>query len=167
MPRQHAVPALIAAALLAGCASTPEPLRRPVADLTPRQAREVGNTGPEVRWGGRIVQTRSAGDRTCFELIGSALDRHRRPARMVDDGSGRFIACKAGYYDPTVFLRNRELTVVGRIDGFEPAAHGSGAPIPRVAADAVFLWPRARPVDARYPSPRPWPWFGVDWDRGW
>lgn len=168
MPRHLPAIALacVAAAALAACASVPEPLRRDVADLTPRQARDAGRSDVEVRWGGRIVQTRNLGDRTCFDLIGSALDRDGRPADMTDDGSGRFVACRAGYYDPAVFLRNRELTVVGRIDGFEPA-RGHGAPQPRVAADAVFLWPKARPVDSRYPSARPWPWWGVDWDRGW
>ena len=38
---------------------------------------------------------------------------------MSEDGSGRFIACKAGFYDPAIFLKNRELTVLGRIDGYE------------------------------------------------
>ncbi len=155
-------------ALLGACASVPEPLRRDVAELTPRQARDVGRPGLDVRWGGRIVETRPMRDRTCFDMIGSALDRDGRPADMTDDGSGRFVACKAGYYDPAVFLRNRELTVVGRIESFEPSRTGAYAgPVPQVAADAVFLWPKARPVDARYPAARPWPWFGVDWDPGW
>lgn len=157
--------AFAATALLAGCASLPVPLRGEVAAITPAQARDVGRPGLPVRWGGRIVETRAQRDLTCFELIGSALDSEGRPADMTDDGSGRFVACKPGYYDPAVFLRNREVTVLGRIDGFE--ARPTGAREPRVAADVVILWPQAREVDARYPAPRPWPWFGWDWEGGW
>lgn len=159
---------LATATLLGACASLPEPLQRDVVDITPAQAREAGRPGLPVRWGGRIVETRPLGDRTCFELIGSALDRDGRPLDMTDDGSGRFVACKAGFYDPAVFLKNRELTVVGRIDGFEEQLVGVyDYPPPRVAADVVVLWPEAYPVDARYPAARPWPWFGWDWDGGW
>lgn len=160
--------AVLLAAALGACATVPEPLQREVVDITPRQAREVGRPGLDVRWGGRIVQTRAERDRTCFDLVGSALDRDGRPADMTDDGSGRFVACRAGYYDPAVFLPNREVTVVGRIEGFgDPLASRYDDRRPRVAADAVFLWPKARPVDARYPSARPWPWLGWDWDPKW
>lgn len=159
---------LATAALLGACASLPEPLRGEVVDITPAQAREAARPGLPVRWGGRIVETRPLGDRTCFELIGSALDHDGRPSDMTDDGSGRFVACKAGFYDPAVFLKNRELTVVGRIDGFdEHLVDVYDYPAPRVAADVVVLWPEAYPVDARYPAARPWPWFGWDWDGGW
>jgi outer membrane lipoprotein len=156
------------ALLGAGCASLPAPLQRDVVDITPAQAREVGRPGLDVRWGGRIVETRPLRDRTCFSMIGSALDRDGRPRDMTDDGSGRFIACKAGFYDPAVFLKNRELTIVGRIDGFENQRIGEyDYRQPRVAADAIFLWPKAYEVDSRYPAGRPWPWWGVDWYGGW
>jgi outer membrane lipoprotein len=87
---------------------------------------------------------------------------------MSEDGSGRFIACKAGFYDPAIFLKDRELTVLGRIDGYESRKIGDyDYRQPRVAADVVYLWPKARPVDVRYPAPRPWPWYGWDWGPGW
>ena len=159
---------LLGAVLLPACATLPEPLQREVVELTPAQAREAGRPGLPVRWGGRIVETRPERTQTCFEMIGSALDRDGRPNDMTDDGSGRFIACKAGFYDPAIFLKNRELTVVGRIDGFESRRIGDyDYRQPRVAAEVVYLWPKAYPVDVRYPVPRPWPWWGFDWHPGW
>ena len=159
---------MLAASLLAACATLPQPLRSEVTEITPAQAREAGRPGLPVRWGGRIVKTEPLKDRTCFEMIGSALDGDGRPSDMTDDGSGRFIACKSGFYDPAIFLKNREVTFVGRIDGFETRTIGEyDYRQPRMAADVIYLWPEAREVDARYPVPRPWPWWGWDWYPGW
>ena len=159
---------VLAVLLLPACATLPQPLQGEVTDLTPAQAREAGRPGLPVRWGGRIVATEPLADRTCFEMIGSALDADGRPSDMTDDGSGRFVACKAGFYDPAIFLKNRELTVLGRIDGFETRKIGQyDYRQPRVAADVIYLWPKAREVDARYPVPRPWPWWGWDGGPGW
>lgn len=164
----HTLAFATALVLISGCASLPEPLQRDTTAITPAQVRDTGRTGMQVRWGGRIVETRPLADRTCFDLIGSALNAQGRPTDMTDDGTGRFIACKPGFYDPAIFLRNREITVVGMVEGFEQRRIGEyDYNQPRVAAEVIYLWPHARPVDARYPAPRPWPWFGWDWGRGW
>lgn len=161
------LPAL-AALLLPACATMPQPLQAEVTPITPAQARETGQPGATVRWGGRIVKTEPLRDRTCFEVISSTLDADGRPADMTEDGTGRFIACKAGFYDPAIFTRNREVTFVGRIEGFEHRTIGEyDYRQPRIAADVIYLWPEARTVDARYPAPRPWPWWGWDWGPGW
>ena len=107
------------ASLACACATVPAQLQGDVTQITPAQAREAGRPGLPVRWGGRIVATRASAERTCFEMIGSELSVYGRPRHMTDDGSGRFIACGAGYYDPAVYLKNRELTVTGRLEGFE------------------------------------------------
>ena len=160
--------AITACGLLSACVTLPTPLQAEVTNITPAQARDAGRPGLPVRWGGRIVQTEPLQDRTCFQMIGSALDGEGRPLDMTDDGSGRFIACKAGFYDPAIFLKNREVTFVGLIDGFEERKVGLyDYRQPRVAADVIYLWPQAYPVDVRYPSPRPWPWWGWDWYPGW
>ena len=92
--------AVACAVLACSCASVPAPLQGDVADITPAQARDAGRPGLPVRWGGRIVSARAQGDRTCFELIGSELSVYGRPRHMYNDGSGRFVACTPGYYDP-------------------------------------------------------------------
>lgn len=154
-----------AASLAGGCATTPASLQGDAVDITPAQARDVGRAGVPVRWGGRIVSVRAQSERTCIELIGSQLSVYGRSKHMYDDGSGRFVACSPGYLDPAVYLKNRELTVVGRLDGFEAPSSGSrGYARPRVAADNVHLWPEAPNHDPRYPySKHPWPWAGWGW----
>lgn len=154
--------------LSSACASLPQPLQGQATPITPVQAREANQSGVEVRWGGRIVETRPGADETCFDMIGSPLESSGRPARMSDVGYGRFIACKAGFYDPAVFTKNREVTVMGKLVGFENRKIGQyDYRQPKVAADVVYLWPQARPVDSRYPMHRPWPWWTWDWGPGW
>ena len=74
---------LLALALLSACATLPQPLQGEVVELTPAQARESGRPGLPVRWGGRIVRTEPMSDRTCFEMIGSALDADGRPVGVI------------------------------------------------------------------------------------
>ncbi|MDQ3229808.1 MAG: Slp family lipoprotein, partial [Pseudomonadota bacterium] len=72
------------------------------------------------------------------------------------------------FYDPAIYLKNRELTFVGRIDGYENRKIGlTDSRFPRVAAEVVYLWPLAPGLDPRYPYPRrPWPWAGWEWSDG-
>lgn len=153
------------AIVLGACRPVPGELRGDTVDISPAEARVVGREGLPVRWGGRIVATRPMGQRTCFELIGSALSVYARPRHMADEGYGRFVACAPGFYDPALYLKNREVTVLGRIEGFEPSRLATpGYAQPRVAATSVYLWPQAPDSDPRYPYPRrPWPWWGWDW----
>lgn len=154
--------------LLSSCYTVPKPLKADVYRITPVQAVEIDRSGVPVRWGGRIVETRPMGSYTCFDMVGSELSIGGRPRSMTQDGSGFFIACRTGFYDPAIYLKNRELTFVGRIDGYENRKIGlTDSRFPRVAADVVYLWPQAPGLDPRYPYPRrPWPWAGWEWSDG-
>jgi outer membrane lipoprotein len=135
------LPALLATAL-SGCASAPPDLQAAGAPLTPEQAEAEQRAGEQVRWGGRIVEVRTEKLRSCFEVVGAPLDASGRP-RRVDRSTGRFIACRSGFYEPQVFARGRELTITGRIDGFETRPVGEfDYHYPHVAADSVHLWPK-------------------------
>src|SRR3546814_1580673 len=52
-------------------------------------------------------------------MISTRLNANGRPYWATDDTGGRFIACRAGFYDPAVFEKNREVSFTGRIDGYE------------------------------------------------
>jgi outer membrane lipoprotein len=150
----------VAAVLLAACATQPLPLQGEFTDITPRDAVQRDSTGTMVRWGGRIVRTEPQSNRTCFEMISTRLGSYGRPYWASDDVGGRFIACKAGFYDPAVFQVNREVTFTGRIDGYENRKIGGyDYRFPRVAADVVYLWPVRERVDV-ITRPAPWPWWG-------
>lgn len=132
--------ALAAALALAGCAALPPPLQGEFAELPPRAAGER-DRGTPVRWGGRLVELQPSGARTCFELIAQPLAANARPDGS-DASLGRFVACRAGDFPASRFRPNREVTVTGRIEGM--ATTPDGAQVPRVAADAVVLWPVRR-----------------------
>ncbi len=148
------------AVTLPGCATQSGPLRGEFADLSPHQASDKDSTGATVRWGGRIVRTEPLADRTCFEMLSTRLDMSGRPMWAADDTRGRFIACRAGFYDPALFTNMREVTFTGHIDGYETRKVGEyDYRLPRLAADVVYLWPvreRVEVIDRQ----TPWPWWG-------
>lgn len=140
--------------LLAGCISAPEALRGEYAPIDPSAAVQAGVTGDVVRWGGRIVTVETLAAQSCFEIVGVRLGADGRPLAR-DQSSGRFLACRDGFYEPEIFQPGREVTISGRIDGYETRKVGDyDYRYPRVAADVVYLWPERRDVDViveRYP----------------
>ena len=113
-----------------------------------------------MRWGGRIVAVEPQPNSTCFEMLSMPLDAYGRPRWASDEIGGRFIACRAGFYDPAVFEKNREVTFTGRIGGYENRKIGGyDYRFPRVDADVVYLWPVRERVDV-ITHPAPWPWWG-------
>ena len=148
------------AVLLAACATPPVPLQGQYAPLTPVDATDRVSTGATVRWGGRVVQVEPGQNHTCFEMLSTGLDDTGRPHWATDAVGGRFIACRNGFYDPALFERNREITFIGHITGYDVRKVGGyDYRFPHVEADVVYLWPIVQYVEVMsYPSP--WPWWG-------
>ena len=94
-----------------GCIGPPAPLAGTFAPIAVRQGQEGGLTGQRVRWGGSIVAVAPGKDDTCLELLSHPLQSDGRP-RYTDASDGRFIACAAGFYDPEVYAKGREVTGV-------------------------------------------------------
>ena len=159
--RRLILPIAFAAVILAGCATVPGPLQGQYSAVSPRDAVAAGQRGLPVRWGGRIVSTDPMAEQTCFEIVSTGLDATGRPRWAADDTGGRFIACRAGFYDPAIFQADREVTVTGVIDGYESRRIGEyDYRFPRLAADVVYLWPVRERVDVIHdPFPGPWWWY--------
>jgi outer membrane lipoprotein len=137
----------IASLLLSACASAPKPLRGEYSNITPAQAAKDNTVNAKIRWGGRIVAVNNQAQRSCFEIVGQSLYSGARP-QSEDRSIGRFIACRAGFYDPAVFKAGREVTITGAIDTFESRKIGDyDYRYPMVSADIVYLWPERRDVD--------------------
>lgn len=162
--RSTTLATLLTAAALGGCVTAPAPLQGQFSPVQPEEAVARGQPGDQVRWGGRIVNVRTEKLHSCIEIVGAPLDAAGRP-RRVDHSTGRFIACRSGFYEPQVFAPGRELTVSGRIDGFESGKIGDyDYRYPRVAADVVYLWPERRELD---PYLHPNFGFGFGWYDPW
>jgi outer membrane lipoprotein len=132
---------------LGACVTAPAPLQGQYAAILPAASATRGATGDRVRWGGQVVGVHNGASESCFEIVGKALAIDGRP--MVRDRSeGRFIACRAGFYDPAVFKAGREVTISGTVAAFESRPIGEyDYRYPRVAADVVYLWPERHDVD--------------------
>jgi len=148
--------------VLAGCASVPAPLQGQYSQMTPRDVVASQQRGMQVRWGGRIVAVDPLPDRTCFEVVSTGLDASGRPRWAADATGGRFIACRAGFYDPAIFQPDRELTVIGSVDDFRDQRIGEYEyRFPVVHAAVVYLWPVRERIDViqQVPPPVPWWWY--------
>jgi outer membrane lipoprotein len=139
---------LISLALVLGaCASAPAPLQGQYSAILPSEAATRGTTGEHVRWGGQVVGVHNAASESCFEIVAKPLSADGRPL-VRDRSEGRFIACRAGFYDPAVFTAGRELTIAGTVTAFETRRIDEyDYRYPRVAAEVVYLWPERRDVD--------------------
>lgn len=155
---------LAASLALAACATAPKPLQGQFSMVSPRDAVPTQQVGTPVRWGGRIIETNPGQGQTCFQMISRPLNGSGRPSTTSADASdGRFIACRAGFYDPAVFAEGREVTFIGKIEGYETARIGEyDYQLPRVAADVVYLWPEVREVEVR-----PYPYYDPFWGPRW
>ena len=154
-------------ATLAACATAPVPLKGEFSMLVPSAAVADNHAGERIRWGGEIIKVSPGENETCFEILSRELDATARP-RKRDNSDGRFIACRAGFYDPEVFTKGRDLTVVGTVSGSEVGRVGQfDYTYPKVAAEAVYLWP-PRPLVIEQRNAWPYdPFWGPGFGPGW
>ncbi|MFC5525461.1 Slp family lipoprotein [Rhodanobacter ginsengisoli] len=156
-----------ALALLGGCATIPKPLEGTYTDVSTTSAQQGGAGGTHVRWGGEIIRTEPGQQQTCFYILARPLDSQARPrVGTAGETDGRFVACRAGFYDPEVFTRGRELTVTGTLHGTVTEKVGEyDYAYPRVEADVVYLWP-TRPIRVDYPPGFYDPFWGPGFGPG-
>ena len=153
----------MAALALSACTTVPVQLQGDYAELSPAR---VGPDafGSQVRWGGVIIDAMNKPDHTCFEVLSRELDKYLRP-RIEDRTAGRFIACKGGFYDPEVFARGREVTVVGRVREVEERRIDDfNYRYPVLDLDELVLWELRQEVmviDTHY-DPFWYPYFWAD-----
>lgn len=150
---------------ISACTTIPEQLKGDYVSLTPKNTTKE-NLETAVRWGGMILETRPEKDYTCFEVLSKQLQASMRPKKS-DQDSGRFIACKPGFYDPEVFKKSREVTVTGKIIHMDIRKVGEyDYHFPIVDIEFMILWPKRRDR-AYYGMHRPYywhyPYYGSYW----
>jgi outer membrane lipoprotein len=159
---------IITGFLLSACTTIPEQLKGDYVALTPDNTGEANLQTP-VRWGGVILETRPENNYTCFEVLSRKLQTSMRP-QDNDQASGRFIACKPGFYDPEIFEKGREVTLTGKIIHMDTRKVGEyDYHFPVVDIEFMILWPER--VDRIYYDyygmypPYYWhyPYYGAYW----
>lgn len=162
------LPCLLATSIvLAGCASAPRPLQGDFSAVLPEEASATQSAPERVRWGGSIIDTVPGPDETCIEVLARDLGETARPRLRPDRSSGRFLACREGFYDPAIFAPEREVTVTGRVSGFVTRRIGDYEyRYPRVEAEVVYLWPERRERDHYWHHDPFWPVFRPFWWGG-
>jgi len=142
---------------VSGCATVPKPLAvGAFAEVTPGVAQSSDHfVGQRVRWGGSIANTEPGKNETCFEVVSHPLDSNARPLE-TDMTEGRFIACAPGFYDPEVYAKGREVTIIGNIQGATVRKLGEYEyRYPQISAETIYLWPKLLPY-SYYGSPHPY-----------
>ncbi|CAH1387237.1 Slp family lipoprotein [Candidatus Nitrotoga sp. M5] len=152
---------------VAGCATVPKPLAvGEFSEATPNAAQIADFVGQRIRWGGSIASTETGKNETCFEIVSHPLDSKARPLDS-DMTWGRFIACESNFYDPEVYAKGREVTVVGNIQNTIVRKLGEYEyRYPQVNAETVYLWPKIVPYyGSRYPYYNGY--YGSYWYNPW
>lgn len=158
---------VLAAGVLAGCASTdvPQAIREAPAEaptLAQVRAEPPAHQGEAVRWGGEVAEVRNEAEATWLEIVQRPLRGSGAP-EAADRSEGRFLARVEGFLEPASYAPGRRVTVVGRLDGtVEGAIDAYDYRYPVVAVDAHHLWPREpAAAPARYRDP----WHHGAWCR--
>lgn len=151
--------------LCSACTSIPEQLKGEYTSLTPKTTTEKNLQTP-VRWAGLILETRPEDGHTCFEILSRRLETSMRP-EVADQSNGRFVACKAGFYDPEVFKEKREVTLTGKIVYIDVRKVGDyDYHFPIVDIEFMTLWPVRRYLPHYAYGPyRPYYWHYPHYGR--
>ncbi len=132
---------------LTGCATTPRAIRKaPPGDLQLAEAREnvSAHKGTLIRWGGVIISVGNEHNETWIEVLEYKLRRSGRP-NLDSPSDGRFLIRVDRFLDPVIYAKDREITVVGTLEGGVERSIGKQPySFPVVHADEHHLWKAER-----------------------
>lgn len=165
MIRIQFVMIIIVVGLLCACSSVmPESLSQQAVDL-PFQALvdQGGNAiGQTVIMGGYVLKVDNTKAYTRLEVVQAPLGYNQKP-KSKDLSQGRLIIKYAGFLDPEVYSRDRQITVGGNITG-STTTGPSDHPYPflNLQAEKIHLWPVEPPPREVDPWRDDWffPWYG-------
>mgnify|MGYP000604342760 CR=1 FL=1 len=140
--------------------STPPPNNPSVNEVRQNSESLIGQ---RVRWGGTIASVTNKESETWIEIVERELRRSGQPLDS-DSSAGRFIARIPGFFDPTIYDRGRQITVVGVIEKPMIKTIGDFAYLfPVVAVDGHQLWELT--PETIYIEPSPF-WYSPPWHPG-
>ena len=95
-----------------------------------------------IRWGGAILSLDHSADKSRLSIVTFPLNDDGKP--VAQGGSaGRFIAEVEGFLEPTIYSKDRDITIIGDLQGIETQRIGGfDYEYPVVAVDEFYLWPK-------------------------
>ncbi|MCX8049639.1 MAG: Slp family lipoprotein [Methylohalobius sp.] len=139
--------------LLSACATMPPELagvaESPSLDEVAAQPESF--RGRRIRWGGTIIEVSNEADATFLQILAKPLDRTGRPEEDATP-QGRFLMRTEQFLDPAIYLREREITVVGTGAGIAERQIGKrSVKLPLLEAERWHLWPKRERTPVYYP----------------
>lgn len=129
--------------LLTACSSMPSVIREmdvmSISYSRVNQETENYKNAP-VRWGGTIVDVENEEEFSLMQVLFYPLDYYGQP--QLDKPEGRFVIKSNEFLDPAIYASDREITVVGLIDGkIERTVGNKKISVPLITSTALYLWP--------------------------
>lgn len=125
--------------------------------------------GEAIIWGGVIIETITRPDDTQIIVRQTELDFQKRP-KELDKSAGRFLIRHRGFLDPSIYSKDREITVAGNLNGREERPIGDLRYMyPVIESKELRLWEKREKTpyyyDPWYHDPFFYPWRPYPWYR--
>lgn len=135
---------LLPCLLLGACTSLPKAMKDAnVHDVTYAQASKdiAGHKNTPVRWGGVIIDVENEDKFSLIQALFYPLNQSGRP--RLDKNGGRFVIKSTEFFDPIIYVKDREITVVGTLNGdIERMVGKRVIQVPLIESKAIHLWPK-------------------------
>lgn len=144
---------LLTMTLLTGCAAGLSKQAKSRVTKTINFSELVSNPdqyrGEILLLGGEVIDTRPAKDRSEIMILHSPLDLETRPV-SGKPSEGRFLIRSDQFFDPEIYKKGRQLTLVGRVSGAEVQPIGQ----------FEYMYPILEPIEIKI-----WPHRTVTYPR--
>ena len=95
-----------------------------------------------VHWGGVIIDIHHMEKHSLAQVLYYPLDHLGRP-QLGKTHEGRFIIKSTEFFDPFVYTKNAEISVIGKLSGDIERTFGKRSiQVPVLLAENIYVWPR-------------------------
>lgn len=130
--------------LLGACTSLPQTMKDAhVADISYSQVTQNIDSYKDVpvRWGGVIIDVENEESFSLIQVLFYPLSYSGRPQSDELHG-GRFVIKSTEFLDPVVYAKNKEITIVGTLNGeIERTVGKKIIQVPLIQSSDIHLWP--------------------------
>ena len=126
--------------IIASCAQPPKPLRGEFSSIKPNEYINQPQDHIFIRWTGFVVSVENHKNHSCLNILSKIPDSYAKPSRHNSVSTGRFLACKPQFLDPTQFNK-KPVTVIGHTKKvIERTVGEHQLKQPLVDASVIYVW---------------------------